>query len=116
VSGTEEWYDSAVTLAETLIAVWQQALVEESPEVALEGESYRVEKTRAQRLRTVDFRFGPHQLTGIEQNPETGSRWALLARQGKRIMQFSCGGRYLGNVCEARLTRYPAWKSLQLPD
>jgi len=104
-----------VTLAETLIATWQQVLAEEKPVVELEGESYRVGKTRTRKLRTVDFTYGPHQLVGIEQNPETQSRWAKLARQGKRVMQFSCEGRYIGNVVEGRLTRYPAWQALRLP-
>ena len=29
-------------------------------------------------------------------------------------MQFSCQGRYVGNVCEGRLTRYGAWRDLGL--
>ena len=45
-------------------------------------------------------------IDGIEQNPETGSRWALLAREGKRIMQFSLERRYIGNVAEGELVRY----------
>lgn len=105
-----------MTLAETLVAVWQQALAEEKSTVIAAGESHRVEKTRAKKLRTVDFAFESHRLTGIEQNPQTKSRWAALARQGKRIMQFSCEGRYIGNVCEGRLVRYPAWQALRLPD
>jgi hypothetical protein len=31
-------------------------------------------------------------------------------------MQFRCKGRYVGNVCEGKLLRYPAWTSLALPD
>jgi len=105
-----------MTLAEALVSVWQQVLAEGKKEVEREGESYRVGRTRSRKLRTVDFVFADNQITGIEQNPETGSRWAVLARQGKRIMQYSCGGRYFANVCDGRLTRYPAWKDLDLPD
>lgn len=105
-----------MTLAETLVAVWQQVLAEEKPEVRLEADTYRVEKTRAKRLRSVEFAYGPHRVAGIEQNPRTGSRWAALARQGKRVMQFSCQGRYVANVCEGKLIRYPAWRALNLPD
>jgi hypothetical protein len=105
-----------VTLPETLIAVWQQVLAEEEPVLRLEGESYRVGKTRSRRLRTVEFTYGPHSIVAIEQNPNTGSRWARLARQGKRVMQFSHQGRYIGNVVEGRLTRYPAWQALRLPE
>lgn len=105
-----------MTLAETLVTVWQQALAEEKSLVELEGKRYGVERTRAKKLRTVEFTYGAHRLAGIEQNPETQSRWAALARQGKRIMQFSCQGRYVGNVCEGKLARYPAWQALRLPE
>lgn len=105
-----------MTLAQTLISVWQQVLAEGTKSVELEGQRCAVGHTRSKKLRTVDFYFGAHRLTGIEQNPQTGSRWAALARQGKRILQFSCEGRYFANVVEGRLTRYPAWKDLDLPD
>jgi hypothetical protein len=101
-----------MTLDETLIAVWKQALADGKPVVGLEGTQYRVETTRSKRLRTVNFEYGGHRITGIEQNPRTGSRWAELARHGQRIMQFSHQGRYVGNVCEGKLVRYPAWTSL----
>ncbi len=103
-------------LGEMLIAIWLQALVEGKPAVELEGERLPVKPTRGRKLRTVEFAFGKHRIAGIEQNPETGSRWAALAREGSRIMQFSCGRRYIGNVCEGKLMRYPAWRSLELPE
>ncbi len=105
-----------MTLAETLISVWQQVLVEEKPAVELEGTTFPVDRTRTRKLRTVRFACGTRRLDGIEQNPETDSRWAALAREGKRIMQFSCGRRYFANVSEGHLTRYPAWFALGLPE
>ncbi|HXE75624.1 MAG TPA: hypothetical protein VNN18_08320 [Candidatus Xenobia bacterium] len=105
-----------MTLAEALISVWQQVLAEGKDWVELGGERYHVGRTRSRKLRRVDFEFGGVPLTGIEQNPQTGSRWAAMARQGKRILQFSCEGRYFANVVEGRLTRYPAWRDLDLPD
>ena len=105
-----------MTLGETLIEVWRQALAEGKPTVELEGESYSVAATRAKKLRMVRFDYAPFKIDGIEQNPETGSRWALLAREGKRVMQFSFGRRYIGNVCEGDLVRYPVWHSLGLPE
>jgi len=105
-----------VTLRETLVAVWQQALADGKALVELEGKHYPVKATRAKRLRAVEFTYGPYRIDGIEQNPQTGSRWAALARQGNRIMQFSCGRRYFANVCEGKLTRYPAWHALALPE
>jgi hypothetical protein len=104
-----------MTLRETLIEVWRQVLVEGKPRVELEGKSYPVTTTRAKKLRTVRFDYVPYQIDGIEQNPETDSRWALLARDGKRVMQFTFGRRYIANVWEGELVRYPAWHSLGLP-
>jgi hypothetical protein len=105
-----------MNLGETLVNVWQQALVEESAVVELSGRSYRVSRTRSRGLRAVDFEYESHRITGIEQNPDTGSRWAALARQGQRVMQFSMGRRYFANVAEGKLLRYPAWAALGLPD
>ncbi len=105
-----------MTLGETLVSVWQQVLAQQKAAVVLDEEQYPVKATRAKRLRTVQFSYGPYRIDGIEQNPETGSRWAALARQGNRVMQFSCKGRYIGNVCEGKLLRYPLWSSLQLPE
>jgi len=105
-----------MTLGETLIEVWRQALAEGRPRVELERKPYPVAATRAKKLCTVRFDYAPYHIDGIEQNPETGSRWALLAREGKRIMPFSLGRRYIGNVCEGDLVRYPAWHSLGLPE
>jgi len=103
-----------MTLEETLIAVWQQALVDGKDEIDLEGELYPVKLTSAQKLRTVDFFHLSQRFTGIEQNPRTASRWAELARHGKRIMQFSHAGRYVGNVCEGKLARYGNWRELRI--
>ncbi len=105
-----------MTLGETLISVWQQVLVEDISTVGLDGRAYSVESTRAKKLRTVRFECADYQLDGIEQNPKTTSRWAALAREGKRVMQFSCQHRYVANVCEGTLTRYPAWRALGLPE
>ena len=103
-------------LRETLVAVWRQALVERKEGVELEGKSYAVRTTKTKKLRTVEFTFGEHRIDGIEQNPKTASRWAKMAREGKRVMQFTCRGRYFANVAEGKLMPYPAWKGLGLPE
>ena len=105
-----------MTLGETLISVWQQSLADSQEEVQLGHESHPVKVLRAKKLRSVEFSFGELRIIGIEQNPATSSRWAALARAGDRIMQFRCKGRYVANVCEGKLLRYPAWKALALPD
>lgn len=113
---TRERDARTVTLSEVLVDVWRQALVEGLSEVELGGRQYRVARTRSQGLRMVFFTYQENSIEGIEQNPEKTSRWAKLAQQGQRIMQFRCQGSYVANVCEGKLTRYPAWTSQGLPE
>ncbi len=105
-----------MTLGEKLVSVWQQSLADGKERVEIEGEQYPVRLFRAKKLRSVDFTHGELSIIGIEQNPATNSRWAALAREGKQIMQFRCKGRYMANVCEGDLLRYPAWKGMGLPE
>jgi hypothetical protein len=85
----------AASLEETLISVWRQVLVEDTKSVTLEGRSFPVRRTSRSRLREVDFQFEGHEFRGLEQNPQTASRWAQLARQGKKVMQFLQQRRYI---------------------
>ena len=105
-----------MTLAETLLALWRQTLVEERTTVDVDGRSSPVGSTRNKGLRTVSFRVGDRLIEGIEQNPEKDSRWGKLAREGQKVMQFSCNHRYFGVVADGKLTRYPAWKALELSE
>jgi hypothetical protein len=43
---------------------------------------------------------------GLEQNPDTKSRWAQMARAGKKVMQFLSEGRYVANVVDGKVTLY----------
>ncbi len=95
-----------MTTEEAFLAVWRQALVENANLVELEGRRFPVRRTQRKRLRQVDFEFAGEAYRGIEQNPETTSRWAELARAGQKVMQFTSAGRYLANVAEGKLTLY----------
>jgi hypothetical protein len=55
-------------------------------------------------LREVDFVFDANKIRGLEQNPETKSRWAQMARSGARVMQFLSDGRYVANVVDGKPT------------
>ena len=101
-----------MTCEETLISAWKQVLVEGKDEVTLGADTFRVSFLRSKKLKAVDFRCGDFEIAGIQQNPNTASRWAELARQGKRIMQFRCAGRYIANVCEGKLNRYSGYSLL----
>jgi len=96
----------AASLAETLILVWRQVMVEDTKVVALGEEKFPVRRTSRSRLREVDFQFEGHELRGLEQNPQTGSRWAGLARQGKRVMPFLKQRRYVAVVVDGKVQLY----------
>lgn len=96
----------AASLEETLISVWKQVLVDDAKIVTLEDRSCPVRRTSRSRLREVDFQFEGHHLRGLEQNPETASRWAQLARQGKKVMQFLQQRRYVAVVVGGKVQFY----------
>ena len=96
----------ATSLEETLISVWRQAMVEEAEAVTVDGGSFAVRKTSRSRLREVDFRFEGQELRGLEQNPQTASRWAQLAREGKKVMQFLSERRYIAVVVDGKVQFY----------
>jgi hypothetical protein len=98
----------AITFEQTLVEIWRQALVENADVVVLGTERYPVRLTPKRRLRQVDFVFDGNEIRGLEQNPETKSRWAQLARSGKRVMQFLEAGRYIANVADGEVTLYGA--------
>lgn len=91
---------------ETLINVWRQVLVENTRDVVLGTERYPVRQTSKRGLRQVDFVFEGHAIRGLEQNPKTQSRWAQIARSGKKVMQFLREGRYVANVADGKVTLY----------
>ena len=94
------------SLEDVLICVWPQAMVEGATSVKLDAESYSVKNTARRRLRQVDFRFDGKRLRGLEQNPETKSRWAAMARAGKKVMQFLENGQYLAVVSDGKVHFY----------
>jgi hypothetical protein len=96
----------ATSLEETLISVWRQTMVEDAKVVTLQDEKFPVRRTSRSRLRQVDFQFEGHELRGLEQNPETRSRWAQLARQGKKVMQFLKERRYVAVVVDGKVQFY----------
>ena len=96
----------AASLEETLISVWQQVMIENARSVKLENRSFPVRRTSRSRLREADFQFEGYELRALEQNPKTASRWAQLARQGKKVMQFLQQRRYIAVVVDGKLQFY----------
>jgi hypothetical protein len=95
-----------MTLEETLVSVWQQAFARNAKTVTLGETSYPIRRTSRAKLREVDFKFGDTTFRGVEQNPSTNSRWAKLARDGKKVMQFLVDGRYVAGVADGKVTLY----------
>jgi hypothetical protein len=93
-------------LEPALIAVWQQALVDNKKTVDLDGETYPIRQTPKSKLKQIDFGFQERELRGLEQNPNTKSRWAKLAREGKKLMQFLENGKYIAVVVEGQVHLY----------
>ena len=93
-----------LSFAHALIVVWRQSLVENADVVELGTGRFPVRRTPKRRLREVDFAFDGNEIRGLEQNPETKSRWAQMARSGKKVMQFLSGGRYVANVVDGKAT------------
>lgn len=94
------------SLEEILVSVWQQVLVDDAKVVNICGRSFRVQRTSRSKLRELDFECDGEKLRGLEQNPNTSSNWAKLAREGKRVMQFLSGGRYMANVVDGKARFY----------
>jgi predicted AAA+ superfamily ATPase len=93
-------------LEQTLIDVWRQVLVENATAVELGTQRYPVRLTPKRHLREVDFVIEGENIRGLEQNPDTKSRWAQMARVGKKVMQFLSAGRYVANVVDGKVTVY----------
>jgi len=93
-------------LDEIFLSVWRQALVDRAKQVTIAGQTYPVRCTAKRRLAQIDFASEGADYRGLEQNPETASRWAQLARKGAKVMQFLSGGRYLAVVADGKLTHY----------
>jgi hypothetical protein len=99
-----------LSLEDALLTVYQQSLVESRKKVLLEDKSFPVRLTAKRKLKQIDFQFDGRDLRGLEQNPETKSRWAAMARSGKKVMQFLEHGRYIAVVANGKVHFYPRKK------
>jgi len=95
-----------LSFEQALIEVWRQALVENAKVVELGPERFPVRSTPKHGLRQLDFVFEGNDIRGLEQNPDTKSQWAQMARSGKKVMQFLSEGRYVANVVEGKVNFY----------
>src|SRR5580704_10288145 len=96
----------SANLETVLVSVWQQSMIDKKKTIDLDGETYNVRQTSKSKLKQIDFRFEDRDVRGLEQNPNTKSRWAKLAREGKQVMQFLEHGRYIAVVVDGTVHVY----------
>jgi hypothetical protein len=93
-------------LHEAFVSVWRQALVEGKKIVTVGDGTFSVRRTPRHHLAQVDFELDGQPYRGLEQNPQTKSRWAQMARGGTKGMQFLQAGQYIGVVADGVLKQY----------
>jgi hypothetical protein len=98
-------------LSDVLLDVWSQVLVHDSKVVKLGSETFPVIRSKKKRFRQVYFLFGEMSITGLEQNPETKSNWAKIAREGIKSHAVCSRRKVHGGGCggESDLVREPYW-------
>jgi hypothetical protein len=94
------------TVDDAFLSVWRQALVDQKKIISVGDATFSVRRTTKQRLAQIDFELDGVEFRGLEQNPQTKSRWAKMARDGAKIMQFLRAGRYVGVVADGVLKHY----------
>jgi hypothetical protein len=98
--------DTSSAIDDTFLSVWRQALVEQRKIISVGDATFSVRRTAKQRLAQIDFELDGVEFRGLEQNPQTKSRWAKMAREGAKVMQFLQAGRYVGVVADGVLKHY----------
>jgi hypothetical protein len=98
--------DTSSAIDDAFLSVWRQALVEQKKIITVGNATFSVRRTTKQRLAQIDFELDGVEFRALEQNPQTKSRWAKMAREGAKVMQFLQAGRYLGVVADGVLKHY----------
>jgi hypothetical protein len=92
--------DTSSAIDDAFLSAWRQALVEQKKIISVGDSTFSVRRTTKQRLAQIDFQLDGVEFRGLEQNPQTKSRWAKMAREGAKVMQFLRAGRYVGVVAD----------------
>jgi hypothetical protein len=93
-------------LDDAFLSVWRQSLIEKKKVIAVGDSTYSVRRTAKSKLAQIDFEVDGTDYRGLEQNSQTTSRWAKLARDGAKVMQFLQAGVYLAVVADGKLKHY----------
>ena len=98
--------ETASAIDDAFLSVWRQALVEQKKIITVGDATFSVRRTAKHRLAQIAFELDGIEFRGLEQNPQTKSRWAKMAREGAKVMQFLRAGRYVGVVADGALKHY----------
>ena len=77
------------SLEDALLNVYRQSLVENKKTVTLEDKTFPVRSTAKRKLKQIDFQFEGRDVQGLEQNPDTKSRWANIRDRKERCSSWS---------------------------
>jgi hypothetical protein len=99
---------NSAALDDAFLSVWRQVLVEQKKIVSVASATFSVRRTSKHRLAQIDFELDGAEFRALEQNPQTKSRWAKMAREGAKVMQFLRAGQYVGVVADGVLKHYPS--------
>lgn len=82
-----------------------------SDAISVAGSRFLVGKTGGFRsggvpLKRVPMNLDGTQFTAIQQNPNTGSRWAAMARRGHRVVQFKDSKGYVAVAVDGKVEEY----------
>jgi hypothetical protein len=80
--------DTSSAIDDAFLSVWRQALLEQKIIMTVDGATFSLRHTAKNGLAQVDFEVNGLEFRGLEQNPQTKSRLAKLARDGAKVMQF----------------------------
>ena len=87
MTGTE----TASAIDDALISVWRQALVEQKKTITVGNSTFSVRRTAKHHLAQVDFEVEGVEFRGLEQNPQTKSRWGKDGtRRRESYAVFAC--------------------------
>jgi hypothetical protein len=98
--------NTETAIDDAFLSVWRQALVEQKKIITVGNATFSVRRTAKHRLAQVDFELNGLEFRGLEQSPQTKSRWTKMAREGAKVMQFLRAGRYVGIVADGVLKHY----------
>ena len=98
--------DTESAIDDAFLSVRRHALVEQKKIITVGDATFSVRRTAKHRLAQIDFEASGVEFRGLEQNPQTKSRWAKIAREGAKVMQFLRAGRYVGVVADGVLQHY----------